>query len=437
MRTPPFRRRFLLVAALAASVAAPFGLHAQPLPAADPASLGFDAQRLSRIGEVFKAEVDAGRIPGAVVMVARKGRLAYATELGFLDKASATPMSRDGVFRIYSMTKPFASVAAMMLVEEGRLHLTDPVGRFIPGFAPQVAEPRLHPVTAAVSYALVPASRQPQVLDLLRHTSGLAYGELTSNARVLDAYRASGLFRASDPYDTRQLSVADYNKAVAAAPLAKQPGTVWEYSISTDVLGRVVEAASGQRLEAFLEDRLFRPLRMNDTGFALRDGQGGRLAKHLGVDPANNQSIGMIDVSAAPGNASGGAGAISTAGDYLRFGQMLLNGGSLDGVRVLSPTTVRLMASDHLAGVAQPEPPGVLGTAGYSFGLGFAVRLADGNAGIPGSAGEFMWAGYGGTFFWVDPKQELVGVFMSAAPSVNRAVHRRLVKQLVYAAIAE
>jgi CubicO group peptidase (beta-lactamase class C family) len=225
---------------------------------------------------------------------------------------------------------------------------------------------------------------------------------------------------------------------LAEAPLARQPGTTWEYGLSTDTLGRVVEAASGKRLEEFLEERVFRPLRMADAGFALRGGQAERLAMHSGVDPAqNNQPVAMIDVSRPPGNASGGAGGMATAGDYLRFAQMLANGGQLDGARILSPTTVRLMASDHVAGLSQPLPPGMLllGSHGFGFGLGFAVRLADGGALVPGYEGQFMWSGYGGTHFWVDPMAELVAVYMTAAPSVARAGYRRMFMQLAYAAL--
>jgi CubicO group peptidase (beta-lactamase class C family) len=374
-------------------------------------------------------------------MVARRGKLVHTEAVGFRDKATREAMRPDAVFRIYSMTKPLVSVAAMILVEEGRLQLTDPVSRHLPGFDRMVvSEPRLDPVTAAVSYVQVPAARAMTVQDLLRHTSGLAYGEITQNAQVRAAYTQGGLFRGSDPFDARQLTPAQFTAAVAAAPLAKHPGTTWEYSLSSDLLGRVVEAAAGQRLETFLEERLFRPLRMADTGFVVPEPKQGRIAQGLGVDPAqNNAPVGLIDVRQAPGNASGGAGAVSTAADYLRFTQMLANGGALDGVRILSPATVRLMTSDHLdARIAQPVTPGelLLGTRGYGFGLGFAVRLADGVAAVPGREGQFMWAGYGGTYFWADPGEELAVVYMSAAPSVGRAAYRRLMMQMVYAAIS-
>jgi CubicO group peptidase (beta-lactamase class C family) len=215
---------------------------------------------------------------------------------------------------------------------------------------------------------------------------------------------------------------------------------VWEYSLASDVLGRVVEAASGKRLGDFLAERVFTPLRMVDTAFYAPAEKMGRLAQPLATDLASGQPIKVIDVSALPKNDSGGAGAVSTAADYLRFCQMLLNRGQLDGVRILSRTTVELMTSDHLGTrIAAPVTPGelLLGTPGYGFGLGFAVRLAPGIAGVPGSAGEFMWAGYAGTYFWADPKEQVAAVFMSQAPSPIRAYYRKLVKQLVYQSIVD
>jgi len=409
-----------------------------PLPEARPPELGLNAGRLSRIREAFEAEVNANRIPGAVIMVARRGKLAYAESFGFRDRAANAAMTPDTIFRLYSMTKPLVSVAAMMLVEEGRIGLADPVARFLPGFDKlQVSVPR--GAAPDAGYDLVATARPMQVYDLLRHASGLAYGELTQNLPVREAYVKGGLFLAGQrDYDSRGPSPDEFVRALAAAPLARQPGSTWEYSLSTDTLGRVVEAAAGQRLETFLEERLFKPLRMTDSGFALRDRQGNRLAMHSGVDPANNnQPVGMIDVSRPPGNASGGAGGVGTAADYLRFAQMLANGGELDGARILAPAAVRLMTTDHVAGLQQPLSPGMLllGSPGFGFGLGFGVRLADGGAAVPGFAGQYTWAGYGGTYFWVDPRAQLAVVSMTAAPSVARAGYRRLLMQLTYAAV--
>ncbi|MBV1798070.1 serine hydrolase [Siccirubricoccus sp. G192] len=416
---------------LALALALP--LAAQPLPGAKPEEVGLDPQRLARIRPFIEREVAESRLPGAVIMIARRGRLAYAEAIGFRDKAEGAPMPLDAVFRIYSMTKPMTSVAALMLAEEGRLQLTDPVSRHLPGFDRlQVSVAQPNATLARMGYALVPQARQMTLQDLLRHTSGLTYGTRTQNQPVREAYANLGL------NEYMKHSPEEFTRRVTQAPLVHQPGTTFEYGLSTDVLGRVVEVVSGQRLEAFLEERLFRPLRMTDSGFWSPPEQIGRLARHLGVDPAQgNRPISMFDPAWPPGNASGGGGGLATAADYLRFAQMLANGGVLDGVRILSPESVRLMTADHLAGMAQPTPVGVLGTPGYGFGLGFAVRLQDGIAGVHGNAGQYMWAGYGGTHFWVDPRAELVAVYMTAAPSVDRAAYRRLIQQLVHSAIVE
>jgi CubicO group peptidase (beta-lactamase class C family) len=403
---------------------------------------GMSAKKLERIREVLKSEIDQGKLPGAVVMVARKGKLVYADAIGFQDKAESKAMGLDAVFRIYSMTKPLVSVAAMMLVEDGKIQLTDPVSKFLPAFKKQhVSVANTDSELAPITYIDVPAARESTVQDLLRHTAGLAYGEITKNAPVKEAYTKAGIYLPGvRDYDSRDMTPAEQADRVAAAPLAHQPGTMWEYSVATDILGRVVEIASGKRLGDFLDERLFKPLRMVDTAFAVPADKAARLAQPLPVDLASGQPIKVIDVSALPKNDSGGAGAVSTAADYLRFSQMLLNGGELDGVRILSRTTVELMTSDHLGTrIAAPFTPGelLLGTPGYTFGLGFAVRQGAGVAGVHGSAGEFMWGGYAGTYFWVDPKEQIAAVYMSQAPSPIRAYYRRLMKQLVYQAIVD
>jgi CubicO group peptidase (beta-lactamase class C family) len=416
-------------------------LQAQGLPMAAPELVGMSGQKLSRIGEVFKQEIENGNIPGVVVLVARKGHLVYSTALGFQNKQTGEPMSKDTIFRIYSMTKPLVSVAAMMLVEDGKIELTDPVSKFLPAMKGlQVSVPRPDAVFAKMTYTLVPADREMTVQDLLRHTSGLAYGEITQNAPVKEAYAKAGVYKAGIEYDARDLSPAEEVERISKAPLAHQPGTVWEYSLASDMLGRVVEAASGKRLAEFLDVRLFKPLAMTDSGFWVPGDKLGRVAEPLPVDALSGKANKLIDVSAVPDNDSGGAGAVSTPGDYLRFAQMLLNGGQLDGARVLSRSTVALMTSDSLGTrIEAPITPGelLLGTPGYTFGLGFAVRQGPGVAAVPGSAGEYMWAGYAGTYFWVDPKEQIVCVYMTQAPSPVRAYYRKLLKQLVYAAIAD
>ena len=431
----------VLGACVLAATAVP-AFEGAPLAPVPAGQIGMSADKLERIRDVLKGEIDQGKLPGTVVMVARKGKLAYADAIGLQDKAAGKAMALDSVFRIYSMTKPLVSVAAMMLVEDGKLQLTDPVSKFLPAFKGQrVSVARADAEFARLTYTNVAAEREMTVQDLLRHTSGLAYGEITQNAPIKDAYAKAGVYLPGvRDYDSRDMTPAEQVDRLGAAPLAHQPGTVWEYSLASDVLGRVVEAASGRRLADFLDERLFKPLRMADTAFHVPAGKTSRLAQPLATDHASGQPIKVIDVSAPPKNDSGGAGAVSTAADYLRFSQMLLNGGQLEGVRVLSRTTVELMTSDHLGSrITAPLTPGelLLGTPGYGFGLGFAVRLAPGIAGVPGSAGEFMWAGYAGTYFWVDPKEQITAVFMSQAPSPIRAYYRKLVKQLVYQAIVD
>ena len=423
----------LIVAAPTAWSQANLGLAMAPAE-----QLGMSKQRLDRIHEALKQEIEQGKLAGTVVLVARKGRLVYADAAGFQDKKEGRPMPLDALFRIYSMTKPLVSVAAMMLVEEGKIQLTDPVAKFLPAFkGQQVSVARTDAEFARVTYALVSVEREMTVQDLLRHTSGLAYGEVTQNAPVKEAYSKAGVYLPGvRDFDARDVTPAEEVDHLAKAPLAHQPGTVWEYGLSVDLLGRVIEAASGKRLADFLDERLFKPLRMNDTNFWVATNQAGRLAQPLSIDAATAQPIKLIDVSKEPKNDSGGAGAVSTPADYLRFAQMLLNGGQLDGVRVLSRPTVALMTADHLgARIA----PGALLTynPGYTFGLGFAVRQGVGVAGVVGSAGEFTWGGYAGTYFWVDPKEELVGVYMSQAPGPLNPYYRRLIKQLVYSAIED
>jgi CubicO group peptidase (beta-lactamase class C family) len=347
-------------------------------------------------------------------------------------------MSKDAIFRIYSMTKPLVSVAAMMLVEDGRMQLTDPVSKFLPAMKNmQVSVARVDAEFAKTTYALVPAEREITVQDLLRHTAGLAYANLTQNKAVIDAYAKGGIAA-----DLRGLTPEEEVERIAQAPLIHQPGTYWEYSIATDVLGRVVEAASGKRLADFLSERLFLPLGMKDTAFSVPADKMDRLAQALPVDASTGKPNELYDVSSTPKNDSGGAGGVSTAADYLRFAQMMANGGQLDGKRYLSRPSVELMTSDHLGTRIQalsPMTPGevLLNAPGYTFGLGFAVRPAAGIAGVPGSMGEYMWGGYAGTYFWVDPKEQLVAVYMTQAPSPIRSYFRKLFKQLVYAAIVD
>ena len=414
---------------------------AQPLPTASPESVGMSTARLEKITSMLQQDVAAKKLPGAVVMVARRGKLVYSQAFGGLNNAAAAPMKTDSIFRIYSMTKPLVSTALMMLVEDGKVQLTDPVSKFLPSFSnPMVSVPTLHPVFHNVSFKLMPADREPTIHDLLRHTSGIAYGELTRNTLVREAYVKAGVFKPSLDFDARELPGAQMAEQLGKAPLTQQPATTWEYSLSVDVQGRVVEAVSGQRLSDFLQARLFTPLKMVDSGFSVPEGKSGRLAEAFPKDPATGVDNKLIDVSKVPGNDSGGAGGVSTASDYLRYCQAMLNGGQLDGARILSRSTVTLMTSDHLgSAINTTANPGMLllGSPGYTFGLGFLVRQADGIAGVHGSAGEFTWAGYAGTYFWAEPKEQICAVYMTQAPSPLRAYYRRAMKDLVSQALVD
>ena len=413
-------------------------VQAQGLPSASPESVGMSAPKLAHIKEAFAQEIDKGNLPGVVVMVARRGKLVYTETVGFQNKEVGKALSKDAIFRIYSMTKPLVSVGAMMLVEDGKMQLNDAVSKFIPAVKGlQVSVAKADGEFAKVTYSLVPSDREMTVQDLLRHTSGLAYANLTQNAPVRDAYAKGGI-----DDDPRGLTPAQEIESFAKSPLIHQPGTIWEYSLSTDMLGRVIEAVSGKRLSDFMDERLFKPLDMKDTGFSVPREKQSRLAEPLPIDASSGKPNKLWDVTAVPNNDSGGGGGVSTATDYLRFAQMMANGGQLDGKRYLSRTTVELMTTDHLGTRIQalsPMTPGevLLSTPGYTFGLGFAVRQAAGVAGVSGSAGEFMWGGFAGTYFWVDPKEQLVGVYMTQAPSPIRAYYRKLFKQLVYSAITD
>lgn len=425
-----------LIAGLPTATAQPA---AQALPLATAESVGMSAERLEKITSTLKQDVADKKLPGAVVMVARKGKLVYSQAFGTLNNAAAAPMQTDSIFRIYSMTKPLVSTALMMLVEDGKVQLVDPVSKFLPSFkSPMVSVPAFDPVFNGISYKLVAANREPTIHDLLRHTSGIAYGELTKNTLVRDAYIKAGVFKPDLDFDARELPGPAMADGLGKAPLAQQPGTTWEYSLSVDVQGRVVEAVSGMRLADFLQERLFKPLKMVDSGFFVPANNSARLAEAFSKDPASGVANKLIDVSKSPGNDSGGAGGVSTAGDYLRYCQAMLNGGQLDGARILSRSTVSLMASDHLGGAINTTAnPGMLllGTTGYTFGLGFLVRQGDGFAASHGTAGEFTWAGYAGTYFWAEPKEQICAVYMTQAPSPLRASYRRLMKSLVAQAI--
>jgi CubicO group peptidase (beta-lactamase class C family) len=433
VRAEPFEGgsagRCLTTSALCAAaivLALAVGAAAQPLPQTRPEQVGLSSERLGRLTRVLNDEIEKGKFPGAVALIARKGRIAYFQTFGVRDPATNAPMTRDAIFRIYSMTKPITSVAVMMLQEEGRLVLSDPVSKFLPQLAHlQVAVGKENAGAAEPAYELVPAKRDITIHDLLRHTSGFAYGARTANAMVKEAYARARV-------DTRDQSSAELVEKLATVPLAHQPGAAWEYSRSTDVLGRVVEVISGKSLGAFFAERVFAPLGMKDSGFFVPKEQLGRVAQALPIDPATGEKTSLIDVKAPPKFESGGGGGVSTAEDYLRFAQMMLNGGQLGRIRLLSSTTVAFMASDHLGPVKA-----TMRRPGYTFGLGLSVRDEVGMDGQSGSIGEYGWAGAGGTYFWVDPKQQLVAILMTQAPGPSRVYYRQLFKELVQQAVID
>jgi CubicO group peptidase (beta-lactamase class C family) len=383
--------------------------------ATEPASggRGFSQAGLARMESVIRADVERGRIPGVVMMVERDGQR-FASTLGRLDPQAGTPMREDAIFRIYSMTKPIVSVGVMMLVEEGRITLSDPVAKHIP----ELANLRVG-VEKDGRLDIVAAQRQPTIQDLLRHTSGFTYGVFGKSA-VKELYTKNNV-------DATEQTNADLVKKLSQVPLMYQPGTTWEYGRSTDVLGHVIERVSGQPLDAWLQARILGPLKMKDTAFHADAARQSRIAEAFAKDPDSGAANNLLNVRQPPKFLAGGQGLVSTAADYMRFAQMLLNGGELEGVRIVSRKTVALMSSDHLGGIRGPSP-------GYGFGLGFTVRLADGVSPLEGSAGDYNWAGLGGTYFWVDPKERLVAVWMMQAPG-QRNYYRELYRNLVYGAM--
>lgn len=393
---------------------------ASPLPLAEPAALGLCPERTRRVIQVLQAEVDRGRLPGAVVLLGRHGRVALYESLGQRDPASGAPMPRDAVFRIYSMTKPIVSVAVMMLVEQGRLLLSDPVEKHLPEFKDQRVA-----VDTADGVQLEPVTRPATVQDLLRHTAGLTY-EFLGAAHVQRLY-------AQTEIGSRERSNADFSHTLAAMPLFLQPGTRWAYSRATDVLGRLLEVLSGRSLGQHLRDAVLGPLGMHDTAFVVPEADHPRIAEPFAHDPDGGIPLRVLDPRKAPAMESGGGGLMSTAADYARFLQCLLNGGELDGTRLLGSRTVAFMTADHLGDIPSDDP---LLPPGHGFGLGFAVRTATGLATMPGSVGTCHWGGIAGTTFFVDPVEDFFGVLMVQAPN-QRDHYRQLFRTLAYATLVD
>jgi CubicO group peptidase (beta-lactamase class C family) len=421
-RTEVFTRRRFAAVALAFLVGVTGGARAES-PSTAPRS--FSQAGLTRVGDYIRNEIASGKIPGAIMLIQQHGRPVYFETFGVRDVATRLPMTADTIFRLYSMSKPITSVAAMMLVQDGKLRLDDPVSKYIPAFA----DVKVGVEKPGEKQALVlePVSRPITVEDLLRHTSGLTYGFYGDDA-VRKLYAQADLFNAD-------ADNAEFAERIAKLPLAEQPGTLWDYGHSTDVLGRVVEVISGQTLYQFEKQRLLDPLGMSETAFHVAD----QAKRPLIAEPVpDDRLVGVLAEISDPMMSrrwqSGGAGMVGTTGDYARFAQMLLNGGTFEGRRYLKPETIALMTSDHIGpetGIARDYFyfPGA--TSG--FGLGFAVRTSTPpNTSWP--LGEYRWDGVAGTFFFIDPKDDMFVIFMVQTPSQRGRIQLAL-KTLIYEAL--
>lgn len=400
---------------------------ARDVPEADPATVRMSAEKLAALEEYFQGYVDSGRVSGLTTLIARKGKVAEFKAYGMADIAAGKTMQKDSIFRIYSMTKPITGVALMMLYEEGKIALDDPVSKYIPGFDnPQV----FAGVDEDGTIRTEPARRPITVLDLMRHTAGLTYG-VFGDTPVDKAYVNSGLF---EPGQT----LATWTDTLAQQPLLYQPGDAWVYSLAVDVQGRLVEILSGQTLDAFFKDRIFDPLGMKDTGFYVDASRADRLVqiydvtKDKGLVATTSKLV--ADYTVKPSLLSGGGGLVSTTVDYWRFAQMMLNGGELDGVRLLTPETVKLMSSnllpDNLPGIAG-------GKQGLGFGLDFAVVLDPAKQGNGTRKGEYFWGGMANTVFWIDPEEELVVIFMTNVLPSSVFPFRDDLRKYVYDAVVD
>jgi CubicO group peptidase (beta-lactamase class C family) len=423
--------RVVVLAALAFGIA--LSAAAQGMPKAQsPEEVGFLATRLKRLSDRINEGVQKGELPGAVVLIARNGKIVMFDAFGFRDREAKAPMTTDAIFRIASMTKPIVSVAAMILVEEGKLSLADKVSKYIPAFADTKVAVEVKNPDGTVEMRLEPQIRPMTVQDLMRHTSGLTYG-------------VAGLNKVKQSYVDMKVMDANQTNEQMAEKLSKlallyQPGTHWEYSMSTDVLGRVVEVASGMTLDKFIEERITKPLRMGDTGFEVSADKKDRGAKPQKEGPKNEVPA-IPDVTLKTTWKSGGAGMVSTAADYARFLQMFANGGQLDGARIISRKTIDLMTADNLPpDILMGESARRLGPLepsarmGQGFGLGFAVRNEQGRNPLLGSPNDYHWGGAYGTYFWHDPRERMYVVFMMQAPAAAEQ-YRNLVRDLVYQAL--
>ena len=399
-------------------------MSAPALPRVEPEAVGLSSARLRRLGEALRRDIDAGQLPGGVVGIMRGGKLAHLEAVGYRDPATKEPLKTDSIFSIASMTKAMTSTAIMSLVEEGRVLLGDPVSKYLPPLAElKVAEP---------GGGTRAPKQPPTIQDLLRHTSGLTYRDRGTTP-------AHALYPGSSVWAAERMSKDETIAALAKSPLLFDPGSNWEYGFSTDVLGFVVEAVTGKSLGSVLQERVWGPLGMGDTSFALPAAKRARYALALPKDPVTGNPNTVVHHATDKTQKweSGGGGSVSTAADYLRFAEMLRLGGKLGAAEILGRGTVALMTADHLPAsfnnmIADKMDPAA---TGYGFGLGVAVRRQDGIAAMAGSAGDYYWSGVFGTYFWVDPKEQLTVVFMAAAPGQIRLRYRQMMRNLVYQAL--
>lgn len=394
-----------------------------PTSSSQAAVQGMSPERLARIVPVMREQVEKDMFPGAVTLVARNGEVVHFEATGFLDAEKSKPIEKDSIFRLASMTKPIVTVAAMMLVEQGRMKLNDPIVNWLP---------ELKDLKVETPDGDVPLARPITVQDLMRHTAGFVYAGSTKSPRIKQMYEEGNI-------ESREVDITSEQmlENLGKIPLAHQPGTFWEYSIAVDVLGLLIERVSGKTLDVLLDEMLFEPLGMTDTAFWVPQEKVARLAEALDSDSQKASMLKSYRILENPVGKSylkGGAGLVGTAADYLRFAQMMLNGGELDGKRYLSKKSVEFMLSQHTVGMGGTT----IGTTGpgYGFGLGFGVRLDEGMGWVPGSTGDAMWAGAWGTSFWIDPKEGLVGILMAQGPS-NRIHTRMLYKNLVYGSLVQ
>ena len=420
------RRSWLLGAVLAALTIAPW-VQAEVLPRAQPESVGMSSERLQRLTRTLNAYAADGKLPGGVALVARLGKVAYLQSFGQRDREAAAPMPEDAIFRIASQSKALVSAGVMILQEEGQLVISDPVGKYLPEFMETTVA-----VKKGESYEVVKAKRPITIRDLLTHTAGIGYG----SGPARDRWEAAGI--TGWYFADRDEPVGATISRLAKLPFDAQPGERFVYGYNTDILGALIERVSGETLDAFLRTRVLEPLGMNDTHFYLPASKKNRLTvvysskDEGGIEraPDPGHMVGQGAYVEGPRKSfSGGAGLLSTASDYARFLQMMLNGGELDGKRVLSPKTVELMTVDHIGDLST--------TAGQGFGLGFSVLKDLGARGSPGSVGEFGWGGAYHSTYWVDPREGLVVVyFTQLIPAKNVDDHEKL-RALIYQAIVE